>query len=236
MTESRKLDIVRKLLSKAEGASTPEEAEAFTEKATELMIRYAIDEAQLAAKGESGDELGVREFVLQGYAKQKATLLTAITLPLGCKAVRFTGRGADTVKVFGWESDLAMIETLYASLEIQAMSQAKAAHANAPHIHGRRFTTSFLTGFCGEVFRRLTEQRTKVGNEAEASAPGTELALVDRSQAVERQVAEQFPKLSKSRASRVTSASAYGSGVDAGRRADLGTGNRLAGARPALAH
>jgi hypothetical protein len=44
------LDRVRKLLAKAEDdAVTPEEAEALTAKAAELMARYGIDRVRLGA-------------------------------------------------------------------------------------------------------------------------------------------------------------------------------------------
>ena len=43
-----KLDTVRKLLAKADGAATPAEAEVYTAKAIELMARHGIDEALLA--------------------------------------------------------------------------------------------------------------------------------------------------------------------------------------------
>ena len=46
------LDRVRKLLAKAEAEGvTPPEAEALTAKAAELMARYGIDRARLAACG-----------------------------------------------------------------------------------------------------------------------------------------------------------------------------------------
>ena len=45
------LDKVRKLLAKAEDpACTPAEAEALTAKATELIAKYGIDQAVLAAQ------------------------------------------------------------------------------------------------------------------------------------------------------------------------------------------
>lgn len=48
MTASEaKLEIIRKLLAKAERAATPAEADAYNEKAAELMARHGVDAAVL---------------------------------------------------------------------------------------------------------------------------------------------------------------------------------------------
>src|SRR5262250_3153851 len=53
------LDRVRKLLAKAEAEGvTPPEAEALTAKAAELMARYGIDRARLAAARPETDRAG----------------------------------------------------------------------------------------------------------------------------------------------------------------------------------
>jgi len=52
------LDKVRKLLAKAEAEGvTPQEAEALTDKAAELIARYGIDRARLAAAKPETDEI-----------------------------------------------------------------------------------------------------------------------------------------------------------------------------------
>src|SRR5690348_17460158 len=53
------LNRVRKLLAKAEAEGvTPPEAEALTAKAAELMARYGIDRARLAATRPDTDQIG----------------------------------------------------------------------------------------------------------------------------------------------------------------------------------
>ena len=53
------LDKVRKLLAKAEDpACTPAEAEAFTAKAAELIAKYGVDSALLAAADPAADPVG----------------------------------------------------------------------------------------------------------------------------------------------------------------------------------
>ncbi|SCF93886.1 Protein of unknown function, partial [Streptomyces sp. Ncost-T6T-2b] len=56
--EPRMLTRIRALLAKAEATGFPEEAEALTTKAQELMARHTIDEALLAARTQSRDDPG----------------------------------------------------------------------------------------------------------------------------------------------------------------------------------
>jgi len=59
------LERVRKLLAKAESAgTTPPEAEALTAKAAELMAKYGIDRALLAAARPETDQPGDRVIVI----------------------------------------------------------------------------------------------------------------------------------------------------------------------------
>ena len=52
--ESRMLTRIRALLAKAEATGFPEEAEALSAKAQELMARHSIDEALIAARDHAG--------------------------------------------------------------------------------------------------------------------------------------------------------------------------------------
>lgn len=226
-------DKVRKLLAKAERASTPAEAEAFTAKATDLMFRHQIDQATLAEGQEVPDTIGRWTVTVTGYAKQKATLLNIIGQAFDCKVIRLdSGSGSNTLEVFGWESDLETVKVLYASLELQSMMQAEAG-ARSHWEHARSFKTSFLYGFAVEVGKRLTAQRKRTREDVVMSS-STALALVDRSKAVENQFSTAYPRLRRSAPSVTSSNSGLHAGRSAGQRADLG-GPRLAGARTALA-
>ena len=75
-----KLDTVRKLLAKADGAATPAEAEVYTAKAVELMARHGIDEALLGAAAPYRDEVATcRIPVADPYSAGKARLLATCT-------------------------------------------------------------------------------------------------------------------------------------------------------------
>src|SRR4051812_37551858 len=96
------LERVRKLLAKTEDpACTPAEAEAFTAKATELIAKYGVDQALLAAVDPAVDPVGDRLVRLDPpYALDKAGLLAAVAVPLRCRVVRRTRDGVQ-VHLFG---------------------------------------------------------------------------------------------------------------------------------------
>ena len=221
---------LRKLLQKAEKAGTEAEARTYREKATELMQTYSIDEAELSAKGESTDTLGTLRLVIDGaYAKPRRSLLNGIAKAFGCRPILLN---TGVVVVYGWQSDLDMIDVLFASLQLQAMREAKMSHARNRHVNGRTWTTSFVVGFGFTVADRLTAQRASAVADT-ADATGTALAIYDRSQAVDRAFRAEHPRTTTGRGSRVTGAGAFYSGLAAGKRADLGNG--LGNRRPALA-
>ena len=122
--DDQKLEVIRKLLAKAERAATPEEAAAYNAKAAELMARHGVDEALLAATGEKPDRLGERCVVLSDpYPVGKAQVASWIGRALGCSAVRHLGvrRGhVRAVTLFGFESDLRRSEVLFTSLMLEA--------------------------------------------------------------------------------------------------------------------
>ena len=87
----RRLATIRGLLAKAEATDFPEEAEAFFAKASELISRWAIDEAMLwngadRSGREQPDELQL--VVHSPYLAQKAVLIGCVARANGCQAVR----------------------------------------------------------------------------------------------------------------------------------------------------
>ena len=221
---------IQKLLRKAEGASTPAEAEAYSAKAEELMLKHSVDPEALKEAEATGDKVTTRRFTMGTYAKPKSILLGEIAAAFGARAFLLGGQSRNVV-IHGWERDLDMIETLFESLERQAMSAASAAHQARPWVHGKTFTTSFLVGFARTVSMRLRARKTTVEREAEATTPGTTLVLVDRKAAVERAVAEatKNAKVRKATSSQVSSSAGWNAGQRAGERADLG-GSRVGSA------
>lgn len=89
-TAEEKLDIIRKLMAKAESTTHPEEAKAFTEKAEALMIRWAIEEADLAKHEASiADTIGITDITIPAneYRGPKIQLLSQIATNHACRVV-----------------------------------------------------------------------------------------------------------------------------------------------------
>lgn len=232
---------VRKLLAKAEDpATTAEEAETYNAKASELIAGYGIDRALLALADPSLDVVGDKVVVLdRPYAADKADLLGTISLTLGCRAVRRTrhpdGTKELSLHLFGHRSDLERVEILFTSLLVQAM-HSLARTAVPSREHPAAFRRSWLAGFSASVGRRLeaAESAAAEGADARFAASGTtgSLVLADRSAAVEQALTDEYPRLRRSSARRL-SGSGRADGWVAGQRADLG-GSRIGGGRRAI--
>jgi uncharacterized protein DUF2786 len=233
------LERVRKLLNKAEDPGcTPEEAAALNDKAAELIAKYGVDRALLAAARPESDVVGDRMIsVLAPYALDKSGLLSTVAAALRCRSVRqkvYRGGGyAYTMHLFGFDSDLERVELLYTSLLVQA-SYGLAAARVPPHDSPAAFRRSWLVGFTQAVGHRLREAEERAQAQArgpDSVGPSVALVLADRRVVVDRKVEETYPNLVRS-APRHLMGTGRAGGYAAGRRADLGgatLGRRTAG-------
>jgi Protein of unknown function (DUF2786) len=222
------LEKVRKLLAKAEDPGcTPEEAAALNDKAAELIAKYGMDAALLAAADPQRDPVGDRVVSVQApYALDKAGLLATVAGALRCRSVRrkvWVGDSyAYTMHLFGFASDLERTELLYTSLLVQAAyGVAVAAVPYGEQVAA--FRRSWLVGFTYAVGRRLSLAERRASSEAESARPGPSVALVlaDRGSKVDRRVDEAYPRLRSSSPRRLQGSGIEG-GYAAGQRADLG--------------
>ena len=134
------LDRVRKLLAKAEAEGvTPPEAEALTAKAAELMARYGIDRARLAAVRPDTDRPGSRVIDIDNpWAQVRAHLLAGLAGAMRCQCVLLsTARPGARIHVFGYASDLERADILYTSLLLQMARGLTAAVVPATTRRGR---------------------------------------------------------------------------------------------------
>ncbi|MFB9234853.1 DUF2786 domain-containing protein [Plantactinospora siamensis] len=216
------LDKVRKLLAKAEDPGcTAEEAAAFTAKATDLIARYGVDRALLAARNPETDPVGDRVLeMLPPYALDKAGLLAGVAGSLRCRSVRRrSGPGRFDMHLFGFTSDLDRAELLFTSLLVQA-AHGLAGTPVPLDEHPAAFRRSWLAGFTAAVAHRLRAAETAAAEDS-GKAPTMALVLADRSGRVDRRLAEAYPRTSTAGARRLVGGG-RGLGIAAGRRADLG--------------
>ena len=104
-----------------EPSGTPAEAEALTAKAAELMARYGIDRALLAAARPETDRPGDRIIdVPNPWADVRAHLLAGLAGAMRCQCVLLsTTKPGARIHVFGYASDLERADILYTSLLLQ---------------------------------------------------------------------------------------------------------------------
>ncbi|WP_217129389.1 DUF2786 domain-containing protein [Streptomyces sp. AC558_RSS880] len=226
MPEDGKLAKIRALLAKAEdSATTPEEAEVYFGKAAELMAKYGIERAMLAATDPNADRPGDRVITVEGsYTTDRLYLLGYVADALHCTSIkRRVGRGRTEVHIFGYESDLDRVELLFTSLLLQmfnGMRQGRPARGESLVTYRK----AWAAGFIVRIDERLREIEARAQQEAPAAASGrsTELVLADRKAVVEARFAAAYPNA----VTPTGSARRRGSGLDAGReaanRADLG--------------
>jgi hypothetical protein len=231
------LDRVRKLLAKAEDEGcTPEEAEALTAKAAELMARYGIDRALLGALRPETDRPADRKFRFEApWADVKAHLLAALATALRCQCVQTQTEDGPRLHVFGYSSDLERAEILFTSLLVQMAralaKQAVPAYGNS----AKAWRRSWMLGYCAAVVARVRaaeeEAVAAAGADAAAADVGSSAAMVlaDRSLTVRLQVSAAYPRLKKKRVT--YSGSGYGDGYREGQKADIGGGTLLARSR-----
>lgn len=240
----RLLERVRKLLAKAEAEGvTAEEARALTAKAAELMAKYGIDRALLAALRPETDRPDSRLVQVDNpWGRVKAHLLCGLGTALRCQCILVTsggGTGTDLkVHVFGYASDIERTDLLYTSVLIQMWHGLAAAQVPAWAASARAWRRSWLLGYAAAVTTRVRAAEQHAEREyADAAAAGGQdssraaLVLADRSLVIRRNVRQAYPHL---RTARTTySGSGYSAGYAQGNRADIGTAR--VGVRPGRA-
>lgn len=221
----RALRRIRGLLAKAESTDFPDEAEALTAKAQELMTRHSVDVALLAAGPSPTGRVPVdtrRVHVRDPYVRAKMQLLAAVADANDVTVVWYATLGI--ANLVGVRSDVAAVELLFTSLLLQvaqALSAAERSQARRPA--SRSFRRSFLLGYAHRIGQRLQTARRRATAEA-AAEQGVDLLPVLRSRqvAVEERVAELFPRVRATRSRASLDAGGWVAGREAAERADVG--------------
>ncbi|MBV9855167.1 MAG: DUF2786 domain-containing protein [Streptosporangiaceae bacterium] len=234
------LDRVRKLLAKAEDEGvTPHEAEALTAKAAELMARYGIDRARLAATQPHTDKPDNRVIDIDNpWATVKAHLLTGLATALRCQCVLLARRiPGSRVHVFGYASDLERADILYTSLLVQMARGLAAAIIPATAHNPRAWRRSWMLGYSAAVVARVKAAEQAAAEHADdgrpSSGPSTALVLADRALTVRLQCEQAYPN---TRRTRITySGNGYHAGYREGEKADIGGPRIRPRSAPALA-
>lgn len=187
---------VRALLAKAESTSFPDEAEALSGKAQELMNRYALERAVVeGVDAQRGAVMTVRLWLDPPYVQAKTLLVQAVARANRCQSVALTG--TDMVSIVGHESDVDTVQILVTTLLVQAgraMAAEGRATAGGGRSRSRTFRQSFLVAYAGRIGERLSEAAE--GTADDVSDDRLLPVLAARASAVDDAVGELFGDLS----------------------------------------
>lgn len=226
-TDRKMLARVRALLAKAEATEFPDEAEALSGKAQELMAKFSLDHALLDAGPDLDlpDDSGARRiWVETPYVTAKAQLVGVVADANGCRTV--TQDQLAVVTIVGADLDLQLTELLATSLLVQA-NRAMLASGKHYGIRGESRTRSFRQSFLMAYAQRIGERLQATAEKARSAVPEVDqdrlLPVLSRR---EKQVDALFTKLfpeTVTRRTRITNGAGWHAGLTAADLAQLDT-------------
>jgi uncharacterized protein DUF2786 len=190
--DEKKLARVRALLAKAESTPYPEEAEALSAKAQELMSRYSFEQALVDPQRRR--QGWARRFWLDDpYVSAKMSLVSAVALANRCRAASY--KRLAFVTLVGHEVDLDHVELLATSLLVQATEAMLAAGRATGSGRPRSFRHSFLLAYAERIGERLcSADRTSSAQVTDARLLP---ALARRKAEVDELFGQMFPNVGK---------------------------------------
>ncbi|ADB29649.1 hypothetical protein Kfla_0527 [Kribbella flavida DSM 17836] len=226
-TDRKMLARVRALLAKAEATEFPDEAEALSGKAQELMAKFSLDHALLDAGPELDlpDDSGARRiWVETPYVTAKAQLVGVVAAANGCRTV--TMDQLAVVTIVGAELDLQLTELLATSLLVQANRAMLAAGKHFGH-RGESRTRSFRQSFLMAYAQRIGERLQATADAARSAVPAADRdrllpVLSRREQQVDALFTRLFPE-TVTRRTRITNGAGWHAGLTAADLAQLDT-------------
>ncbi|OLR91450.1 hypothetical protein BJP25_01030 [Actinokineospora bangkokensis] len=207
--DRRVLARVRALLAKAESTPYPDEAEALSAKAQELMARHAFEQAVVDATAPPPEASARRLWLTAPYQGPKAALVDAVAGANRCRSVFYATLGC--VAVVGHDTDLEIVSVLAQSLQRQATTALARSQGRT-----RSYRHAFLTGYAHRIQTRLTTATT------DATSGDTRLVplLTARQHAVDIKFAAMFPHLHTRRPT-ISNPTGWTDGTHAATHADL---------------
>ncbi|NUS00905.1 MAG: DUF2786 domain-containing protein [Kribbellaceae bacterium] len=215
---------IRALLAKAEATEFPDEAEALSGKAQELMAKFSLDHALLEAAEEElpDDSAGRRLWVDTPYVSAKAQLVGAVAAANRCRTVVIEDLAV--VTIVGAEVDLQHTEILSTSLLVQAN---RAMIAAGKHVgrRGESRTRSFRQSFLMAYAQRIGERLEQTAAATQAAVPEAEAGrllpvLAKREEQVDALFTQLFPNTT-TRRTRITNGAGWHAGLTAADQAQL---------------
>ena len=239
MSEST-LRVIQKLLSRAEATEFDSERDSCLAKVAELMARYSIEEAVVAAArsapGERDAPVERLLVVPSPYAARKVSLFGAVGAANSCRVIDLGSdeEGVRRVALIGFAGDVERSEALITSLLVQltrSMLDPRTRDRDRPGRGSPGATAawrrSFISGFTWRIQERLevarrSERRRRAADDGGDGRPSLALVLAERDREVDAEVRRRYPYLRSRRMDGGSSAHGHRAGLQAGATADLG--------------
>lgn len=243
------IDRVNAILAQAQSTNNAEERDTFTANAERLIIKHAIEEAELQARQvKPRDEVVQRRLHFTGiFARSHRDLMFRLSEALGFQTVfHHTPYGEKGLfgSWVGHESELDAAEMLLASLQLQIARWMPEAVRLEEEERGwsmdKRekyvYRRSFVENFAYVVGKRIKASRKVIIDEVAASDNSLLPVLADRRTEVDKAVQQFFGKLRSTKAaSKEGSRAGAMAGREAGERADINSSARVgSGSRGAI--
>jgi len=228
-SDNAPLKRIRKAARQSRGTrGNPRRGRGLTGKAAQLMARYGIDRALLAATQPQTDQPADKVITIPSpWAAVHAHLLCGIASAMRCRCILLNGAASGTlVHIFGYACDIERTEILYTSLLLQMHHALAATPAPQETRSVRAWRRSWLLGFATAVTARVRAAEQNAAGQTAAGPVGTgtqtaAVVLASREQVIARRAATAYPI---TRTARVTySGTGYRDGYTTGTRADIGT-------------
>jgi len=216
---------IRGLLAKAEATEFPDEAEALSGKAQELMAKFSLDRALVESDPEveiPDDSAGRRLWVDTPYVSAKAQLVGAVASANRCRTVVIDELAV--VTIVGAELDLQLTEILSTSLLVQANRAMLAAGKHFGR-RGESRTRSFRQSFLMAYAQRIGERLQAAATATQAAVPEADAGrllpvLAKREEQVDALFGKLFPNTT-TRRTRITNGAGWQAGLTAADQAQL---------------
>lgn len=215
MADTSILEKIKKLLALAT-SSNPNEAALAAQRAQELMVKYAVEESQLAGSEHVKEEIGraILGTPYKNVSKWKALLARALSPAFFCRAFFIAKVG---IVIIGRPTDREALKATFNCLEhdIEKMAAAAWAKASAEYPgHGKSWKNAFYYGVCQTIKDRISV------NTKALSTGSTAIVLANRQKEVDEYV-DQHHKLTKAAPISISS-HGYTAGQVAGHALNLG--------------
>lgn len=234
--EEKKLRQIQLMLEIANRPTTPPgEAEAAMAKATEFMLRYGIDEAQLAAASSDAvvENIIMHPLYFTGtYAPEELHMAFLIASAFGLQSYQVRGssssRSDRRLYLVGFERDVELSRLMIGSLSIQCaiatakhLKEMKTKHNWASMSPGDKYKhkRAFILGFGKRVAERIEKMRRQVITESGESGA---VAVRGREITVREWLESNVDGLRSTSSVRKYSVNAQLAGGQAGQQADIG--------------